>query len=532
MQLRRYQEESVNAIYRYFEKQAGNPLIVLPTGTGKSVVIAEFCRGAMEQYPDTRIVVATHQKELIEQDYQKVVSLWPDAPAGIYSAGLGRRQLDRPLTFGGIQSIFRHALRLPPVDLLVVDEAHTIPKTGGGMWRQFIKELRLNNPYLKVVGLTATPYRMDSGLLHKGEHALFTDIAYEANIADMVRQGYLTELVTVLTETRLDVTGVGMRGGEFVESELQHAVDIDELTAAAVAEIVHHGRSRGSWLVFCSGVRHAENVCEAIRAAGISCETVSGKTPAAQRDSILRRFKAGELRAVTNNNVLTTGFDAPGVDLIACLRPTGSPGLWIQMLGRGTRIMPGKDDCLVLDFAMNVDRHGHIDRIRPDRSPREAGGDAPAPSKPCPACGEKLHASVRVCHACGHCFPREEPKIADQASRGAIFSYQEAPKSLPVTRVFYYLHQKEGKPDSLRVEYQCQLSRHTEWVCLSHAGFPRERAAAWWSRRLPGMRVPNSAQEGLALSHLLPVPESITVRKAGKYWEIVGYEFGRQGEAA
>lgn len=525
MQLRPYQTAAVNSLYRYFEKQAGNPLIVLPTGTGKSVVLAEFIRSALEQYPDTRIVLATHQKELIAQDYQKLVALWPDAPAGIFSAGLGRRQLDRPVTFAGIQSIYRHALKLPPIDMLLVDEAHTIPKKGGGMWRQFIADLKLNNPLVKAVGFTATPYRMDSGMLHKGENALFTDIAFEANLVDMVKQGYLTELVTVPTETRLDVSGVHMRGGEFIESELQQAVNLDHVTRAAVTEILRHGADRGSWIVFCSGVAHSENVATALRAAGIPSESVSGDTPQAQRDSILRRFKAGELRAVCNNNVLTTGFDAPGIDLIACLRPTGSPGLWVQMLGRGMRLAPGKDDCLVLDFAMNTERHGHIDRIRPDRTPKEKDTDGVAPTKECPACGTKLHASVRVCHECGHCFPRDEPNIASEASRAALLSYQEAPKQVPVSRVLYFCHSKEGKPDSLRVEYLCGLSRHSEWVCLEHTGFPRELASRWWAKRMPGARTPNSIAEALELAPMLPIPAAIRVRKNGKYTEIVDCVF-------
>jgi DNA repair protein RadD len=439
---------------------------------------------------------------------------------------LGRRQLDRPITFAGIQSIYRHALKLPPVDMLLVDEAHTIPKKGTGMWRQFISELKLNNPHVKAVGFTATPYRMDSGMLHTGENALFTDIAYEVNLVDMVKDGYLTELVTVPTETRLDVTGVHMRGGEFVESELQQAVNLDHVTRAAVAEILRHGRDRGSWIVFCSGVAHAENVAAAIRSAGVSCESVSGDTPQAQRDSILRRFKAGELRAVSNNNVLTTGFDAPGIDLIACLRPTGSPGLWVQMLGRGMRLASGKEDCLVLDFAMNTDRHGHIDRIRPERSPKDKdAGAGEAPKKQCPQCDAELHASVRVCHVCGHCFPKGDAKIAPEASRGALLSYQEKPKPLEVKRVLYHRHVKEGKPDSMRVEYQCGLSRHSEWVCFEHSGFPREAAARWWSRRSPGTRTPNTVAEALQLAPHLPVPSAILVKQAGRYSEIVGHDF-------
>ena len=159
-------------------------------------------------------------------------------------------------------------------------------------------------------------------------------------------------------------------------------MDRDDVTRAAVAEIVRHGEGRGSWLVFCSGVAHARHVRDAIRGHGVSCETVTGDTPGPERDGILAAFKAGRLRCVTNANVLTTGFDAPGTDLIALLRPTKSVGLYVQMVGRGTRLAEGKEDCLVLDFAGNTARHGPIDTV--DGGKKETGG-APAKRRSRPA---------------------------------------------------------------------------------------------------------------------------------------------------
>jgi DNA repair protein RadD len=199
----------------------------------------------------------THQRELISQNFQALLRAWPEAPAGIYSAGLSRRDIRAQILFAGIQSIHRHAFQVQRCDLVLIDEAHLLGRGDSGMYRSFLAQLNeINAGLLKVVGFTATPYRLDSGLLHEGKDRLFTDIAYEVPVLEMIQQGYLSPVIPKLTTTQLDVGGVGTRGGEFIAKDLEAAVDRDEVTQAAVAEIVQHGEGRGSWLVFCSGVAH------------------------------------------------------------------------------------------------------------------------------------------------------------------------------------------------------------------------------------------------------------------------------------
>ncbi|MBX9594811.1 MAG: DEAD/DEAH box helicase, partial [Roseomonas sp.] len=409
MELRPYQRAAIDALYDYFAGNTGNPLVDLPTGTGKSVVIAGFVKEAVAAWPDTRILMLTHVKELIQQNFMALIRMWPGAPAGIYSAGLSRRDIHAQVLFAGIQSIHKHAAKVQRCDLVIIDEAHLLSTNDSGMYRKFLAELNvINTGLLKVVGFTATPYRLDSGLLHKGKDRIFTDIAYSARVLDMIQQGYLSPVVPKRTSTQLDVGGVGTRGGEFIAKDLEAAVDRDEVTRAAVAEIVEHGKDRGSWLCFCSGVSHAKHVRDAIREAGFSAEVVTGETPPGERDTIIQAFKAGRLRCITNANVLTTGFDAPGTDLIALLRPTKSVGLYVQMVGRGTRLAPGKDDCLVLDFAGNTARHGPIDTVDGHKDPTEGEGEAP--TKVCPECETINHASVRRCFSCGYEFPPPEIK--------------------------------------------------------------------------------------------------------------------------
>lgn len=214
IQLRAYQLAAVDAVFSYFESATGNPLVVLPTGTGKSVVLAALTQRAISAWPETRILIVTHQRELISQNFQALLRAWPEAPAGIYSAGLSRRDIHAQILFAGIQSIHRHAYKVQRCDLVLIDEAHLLGRSDSGMYRSFLAQLNeINAGLLKVVGFTATPYRLDSGLLHEGKDRLFTDIAYEVPVLDMIQQGYLCPVVPKQTETQLDVAGVGTRGG-------------------------------------------------------------------------------------------------------------------------------------------------------------------------------------------------------------------------------------------------------------------------------------------------------------------------------
>lgn len=519
--LRPYQRAAIDAIYAYFAEKCGHPLITIPTAGGKSLVMASFIREVLEQWPDQRILIVTHVRELIAQNHAELMRLWPDASAGIYSAGLGRRDLGARILFAGIQSIHRKAYDVQQCNLVLVDEVHLVPRTSDTMYRRFLDDLATINPYLKIIGFTATPYRLDSGLLHRGEDALFTDIAFEVSVRELIDEGWLCPLVTKSTAAQLDVKGVGTRGGEFIAGQLQAAVDRAEVTAAAVDEIVAYGKDRRSWLAFCTGVDHAGHVAQAIRERGFSCATVFGDTPKAERDRTIAAFKRREIRALASMGVLTTGFNAPAVDLIAMLRPTKSTGLYVQMAGRGTRVAAGKSDCLVLDFAGNVARHGPIDAV----NPREPGkGDGEAPVKTCPDCQTILPAATATCPHCGHVFPAPEVKIEATATTLQILTTGK-PQWLPVAEVAYARHEKPGRPASLRVDYRCGLVRHREWICIEHTGFARQKAVAWWRRRAPEMPVPLTVDDALAQADRLMVPAEIAVRPSGRFTEVVGARF-------
>lgn len=546
LQLRTYQREAADAVFSYWNEEAGNPLVDLATGTGKSLVMATLIQELLQGWADMRVMVVTHVAELIEQNYLELLGIWPFAPAGIYSAGLGRRDAHQQIIFAGIQTVHNKADRIGHVDVLFVDEAHLIPSNANTMYGKFIAALKLINPDLKIVGLTATPFRLDSGRLDEGDDRLFDRVVYTYGIADGIKDGYLAPLYSKRTDTAFDLSGVGRQGGDYKQNALQAAVDKDSVTRSAVAEIVAKGAALRSWLVFASGVDHALHVRDEIRAHGISCETITGETPKEERRHILEEYKAYRIRCLTNNSVLTTGFNHKGVDLIAAMRPTLSAALYVQMMGRGTRPIYAvgasletteqrlaamdagpKAGCLVLDFAGLVQRHGPVDKVEPKKPGK---GDGEAPVKACPECDEWVHASARFCPVCDYEFPKsEEPKITPRAAEAAILS-TEPPVWQPVNGRTFRYHDKVGGTPSVRVDYTVNFSIIKEWVCPQHTGFAKAKADRYWKLHGGALPFPSGVDEFLDRAGELKVTAELQVKYTTRWPEIVGHRAGADND--
>ena len=477
MMLRDYQQRSIDQLYAWFANGGdGNPCLVLPTGAGKSHIIAALVKDALQNWPETRVLMLTHVKELIAQNAEKMRQHWPNAPMGIYSASLGRRCLTEPITFAGIQSVAKRGHEIGHVDLVIVDEAHSINHSQTGGYRRLIADLTRINPQLRVIGLTATPYRLGHGMIHEGDDVLFNALIEPVSIEELVHRGFLTKLQSKHTRLTLSTDGVKKQGGEFVAAQLEAAVDTQDNNRRAVAEIIKRGQDRKAWLIFCAGVGHAGHIAELMRAEGITCETVTGETPKAERERILEAYQAGHIRCLTNVNVLSTGFDYPGIDLLAFLRPTLSPGLYIQMAGRGLRIAQGKTDCLVLDFAGNVARHGPITAVEPPSKRKKGEGEAP--TKTCPSCEEIVSANARQCPQCGHEWAAPEPvekplHLANDDIMGL------EPQEMAVTGWMWRKHtsRTSGK-DMMQVSYYGGLADPvvTEYLPVLHEGYAGEKA--------------------------------------------------------
>lgn len=548
MQLRYYQEEAVSSIWQYFaDGHTGNPVVAMPTGTGKSLVIGGFIEGIYKAYPTQRIMMLTHVKELIEQNFEKLMAIWPTAPAGIYSAGVGRKDTHAKITFAGIQSVVNCPELFGHIDLILIDECHLVSPNANTSYQKFIKALLEVNPYLKVIGLSATPYRLGLGRITDG--GLFTDVCYDlttlAAFNRLVAEGYLSPLIPKRTSAELNLDGVRIQGGEFVNKDLQEAVDKDEITYKALQETIELGHDRHHWLIFATGIEHAEHIASMLDSLGVPSAVIHSKLSKGEREQILKDYKNGVYKALVNNNVLTTGFDFPAIDLIVMLRPTNSPGLWVQMLGRGTRpvyapcydlmTMEGrlaaiaagqKQNCMVLDFAGNTKRLGPInDPVLPKKKGKKGGA---APVRLCEQCGTYMHASIRVCTECGYEFPINV-KFGFQASTDEVMADgMPQIEVFKVDRVVYHIHKKDARPDAIKVSYYCGLRMFNTFVCLEHSGFASKKARDWWRRHWPVEwhdRLPETTEHALAQVNSLWEPTHIRVWVNKKYPEILDYSF-------
>ncbi|WP_311274961.1 DEAD/DEAH box helicase [Methylobacterium sp. WCS2018Hpa-22] len=526
MDLRPYQRASLDALYASWRNETGDGLIVLPTGAGKAFVIAALVREVLAERPGARIAIVTHTRELIAQNHRELMTYWPAAPAGIYSAGLNRRETATQILFCGIQSVWNRFDAIGAFDVVVVDEAHLIPRDAETRYGRFLAALRAARPELSVVGLTATPYRLDSGRLDEGEGRLFERIVYEANVGDLIHQGYLAPLICKATATALDVSGVAKRGGDYIPSALEAAVNQDWITRAAVEEMAGFGRDRRAWLAFCAGVAHAEAVRDAVRAEGFSCEMVTGETGKRDRDRIVRDFTAGRLRCLTSVGVLSTGFNVPRVDLIALLRPTQSTGLYVQQVGRALRTAPGKSDALILDYAGLVRMHGPVDIVTARSAAAIKGREGEIRAKPCPGCGALIALNASTCEACW-VEPDETDEDGPSHEAAADDEHPILSRAVPVWRgVSRWRLGRHASSGSLDVEFQTDDgSSHRVRIALEQAGYGREKAVQWWRQLGGGRDVPMTVAEALSRTEELTRPAALLVRANGRFSESVSYRF-------
>jgi DNA repair protein RadD len=532
MQLRPYQQAAVNAVYNHLRDRDDNPCVVIPTAGGKTPCMATICKDAVTLWQG-RVLVLAHVKELLQQTADKLTAVCPEVDYGIYSAGLKRRDTDNPVIIAGIQSVYKRACELDRFDLIIVDEAHLISPDGEGMYQQFLAESKMVNPRVRIIGFTATPFRLKDGPICAPENILNT-ICYEVGIKELIRDGFLCPLVSKSGKDQIDFGSLHIRAGEFVADEVEALMDSESLVESVCREIVEQTADRNAVLIFSSGVRHGNHIVETLdEKYGIECGFVTGETPPKIRDILLKQFRRGDLKYLCNVNVLTTGFDAPNIDCVAMVRPTSSPGLFYQAVGRGFRLHPSKQNCLVLDFGGNVLRHGPVDALRLKPGGNQGTGDAPA--KKCPHCNALIAMGYANCPECGFEFPPPEKQNHEaQATQAPILSGQVTNTRYEVTDTHYYSHLKRGAADdaprSMRVDYMVGWRSHkSEWICFEHSGYARQRAVAWWKQRSRDP-VPETTDEALARIEGGAIAQTLAIQvrsvSGEEYERIIDYELG------
>jgi len=389
-ELRGYQQECIDSIVTYCKNNPGlNPIAVLPTGAGKSIIIAKLCERILKMKPGLKILVLAHRKELIEQNAAKVSE---NIDVGIYHAGIGSRDTDNDVVFAGIQSIAGNLDEFKNVGLVIVDEAHLIPFRSDSRYRRVLEFFDR-----RVIGFTATPYRLDGGLLHCGNDAMFDQIVFDISIREMIDQGYLCSMISKVSNIQPDLDSVNIRMGEYVKEQIDDLMMDPVLVQNSVESIVAYGCDRTKVLIFACGIKHGEILQDLIR----NSKMVTGDTPKEEREQILLDFKHNKIKYLINVDVLTTGFDEPSIDMLVMLRPTKSTALYVQMVGRGLRIWTNKENCLILDYAQNIREHGPIDKVKINFDVDK--GKAKAEEfdyKVCPQCEAVNDIGNDVCYEC------------------------------------------------------------------------------------------------------------------------------------
>lgn len=567
-QLRPYQQEAVNAAINHFQKQRDPAVIVLPTGAGKSLVIAELARIAKG-----RVLVLTHVKELVEQNHLKYESY--ELKAGIYSAGLNRKENDSKVIFGSIQSVARAGEQFfKAFSLLIIDECHRVSIETDTQYAQVIQKLQAINSRICILGLTATPYRLGfgwiyqyhyRGILRSSEERFFKKCIYELSLSYMIKNGYLTPPLRIDSPVACyDFSSLKLHGAgkSFAISEIENVLkDQKRVTPVIVDNIMQIAQDRQGVMIFTATVRHAEEVLSCLPSQ--QAAIVLGDTASAERDQIIQQFKEKQLKYLVNVSVLTTGFDAPHVDLIAILRPTESVSLYQQIVGRGLRLSPGKSDCLILDYT----GQGHdifspeIDDDKPSQESvpvtvicpqcsfentfwgildpdgeliehfgRKCRGASENPRtleivpcnfrfrfKRCDQCGAENDIAARVCNSCQGLLVDHDKKLRE------AMALKDAHVMRPDSMSFEKRFDKKGNP-SLEVKYYDYDGEFLREFFYMSSRSDLQRFYYNFMRmhlRIPERKVPiASIDDVLKNQHLFRLPMFIIARKKKHYWEI------------
>jgi DNA repair protein RadD len=542
---RYYQKDCFDAILHFTATKPGkNPLAILPTGSGKSLVIANIVEEILKT-PETRVLVLTHQKYLIGQNHAEFLdnTTMHSSVAGIYSAGLNQRDRYARVIFAGIQSIYSKPYDIGAFDAILIDEAHRVPHKTMGIYHKFLTVAKQINPNIVIVGFTATGYRLKGGLLTKGRERLFDEICHETGVDELIdpqhpknRDGkrYLCPPVSKCGVASVDVSNIRTVGKgdekEFVQEELQKAFDVDKKVQAAVKEIIAYMDNRKKVIIFGAGIDHCHHIEAELKKYGQSCGVIHSGQKSEINDQIVRDFSSGNIKYIVNIGILTVGFNEKAVDGIVLLHSTMSTCLYVQEIGRGFRLHPDKEDFLVLDFGHNIERHGAIDKIEIIHDYAAGNGEQKlktVPQKICPKCQSPCHVLCRDCPECGFEFPREvEINHDTTASNLEIISTKKEPQVCDIVDIVFFRHKgKGGKQDTMRVDYYVNMTeRVSEWICVEHAGIAGAKAESWIKRRFPDQPI-KTIEEAVKLQDRFLHPSQILVDQNGKFPKILGYNF-------
>ncbi len=543
MKLRYYQRNAIDALHTWFDTRPEDPtLIPLPTAAGKTIIFSHFIKAVSNHNPQHRTLNMAHRKELVAQAESKLKSVWPDAPVGVLAAGMKRFQHNAQILVASRDTLAspKRLKKVGKFDYMIIDEAHNVPPSSLTRYKKIIDTLS-ERQSMKVMGCTATPYRMGQGYIYgKRKDHFFKGLAYSVSIPELIQAGYLCRLsaFAVNDNAIIDAGKVSLKfkGGDFREKELEDIAMVDETIIEVISDWIDNAYTKGrtASVFFCVSVLHAQKMTQYLQQHGINAAVVTGETPNQERDKILADFESGKLHALCNVGVLTEGWDAPRTDCIALLRPTQSIGLYVQMCGRGMRLHDDKENCLLLDYGENVARHGCLDEVEP-------GESLPGRYKPkiCASCNAINSPSAKECIECGQVFESTQSKVLwtkkerevarrTKAEKQAVLSDERKaspPKNKPITDIYASVVKSKNGREYCQVVFTVKDEFFPKKMPLMF-GHPtaHNMAVRKWKKITTKWGSPSQPWMAAELinSGAFDTISEIIVQKQGKYENVVG----------
>ncbi|MGD9216517.1 MAG: helicase-related protein [Desulfobacteraceae bacterium] len=441
--------------------------------SGKTIIFCKLIETLLSQWPHLRIGILAHRRELITQARDKLLKVWPQAPVGVACASTGMAiNTDKPVVIGSVQTLMRRVETTAPFDLVIVDESHRLPPINKkSQYQQWLAAMKQYNHKVRIIGFTATPFRLGHGYIYgtakRADHDnLFESLNYRIGIKELQNQGYLCAYrAKEAKNISYDLKKIKV-AGDFNTAGLAEVMSRSEHVGSAVRAMEKYAADRKRIVVFCVTIEHAEKVMQAFRKAGYTAACVHSKMGLFQRDMTLRLFEKGLVRIICNVGVLTEGWDSPAVDCVIMCRPTKSAALYVQMCGRGLRPHPGKADVLILDLSNNCATHGDPDTPKVVVPGRKSGAADPI-LKVCPKCFELVAVAAKVCRACGYVWPVETVEHhGDVEMKSVAWSQAPAPLAVDIVEVQIEAYISRAGNNMLRMKMACQTdgSIQTMWV--------------------------------------------------------------------
>ena len=513
-------------------------LLQAATGAGKTILFSELTKRFLQRY-EMRVLILAHRELLVSQSHDKLVKVWPQAElqTGLACSSIGAVDLDRPITIGSPQTLVNRLGEMPPVDLVIVDECHRVPPANvASQYRALLEVLTNYNSDMRVLGVTATPFRLGHGYIYgsqcrTGSRNWWQTLHSRIGIADLVELGFLAPYRgKTAVNMGEELKQVKKSAGDFNLQQLGDLMGREVHIHGAVQAYEEYGEGREHIVAFCVVIAHAQRLADAFNRAGHPAAVVHSQMSKRERQKALADFEAGRVKVIANVGVLTEGWDCAAVDCVLMCRPTLSPALWVQMVGRALRIHPGKRDALVLDLSDNWLRHGDPDdpKVEVPRKRAKQKAEAAEQAKYCPECLNIVKPSVMVCPKCGW---KWEVRITDINRRVEMRELDNTPRPMSIVKAAAEPFTSRAGNRLLRVTLACQpeggvlpATVHHYWDIEGQASeVGRGKALRLW-QAYGSSPMPQTVEEATLRFGEVRLPACVLVKQSGKYLNVVGYQ--------